>query len=220
MTIQELFALGENGVLSYENFTEFAKQNGMKLVDLSDGKYVSKKKYDDDLSAKDNDITNLNNTINQRDVDLQSVKDKLKEAGTDAVKLSELNDSFTALQTKYADDVKAYKEQLAKQAYEFAVRDFANTKKFTSNAAKRDFISSMMTKNLQMDNGKILGAEDFAVSYSNDNSDAFMAEVPPAPVEQPKPMFVAPTNPENNTPKSLTDLMKLKNDNPEAIISF
>ena len=220
MTIQELFALAKDGILDYEEFTELAKQNGMKLVNLSDGGYVSKKKYEDDLLAKDNDIANLNNTISQRDIDLQGVKDKLKEAGTDATKLNELNDSFGALQKKYADDVKAYKEQLAKQAYEFAVRDFANTKKFSSNAAKRDFINSMLAKNLQMDNGKLIGAEDFTLSYSNDNADAFYVDTPTPVVEQPKPQFVAPTNVDNPAPKSLSDLMRIKNENPDATIVF
>ena len=220
MTIEELFALGENGVLSYENFTEFAKQNGMKLVNLADGGYVSKKKYEDDLAAKNTEVENLNGTISQRDVDLQAIKAQLEAAGTDATKLNELNESFTALQSKYDNDVKAYKAQLAKQAYEFAVKDFANTKKFTSNAAKRDFISSMLAKDLKMDNGKILGAEDFAVAYSTDNSDAFMVETPVTTPEPPKPQFVAPTTPENPAPKTLTEMMKLKNDNPEAIIGF
>ena len=217
MTLKEIFEKSEDGVLTYEQFEEL--KGDSKFVDLSEGGYVSKRKYDNDITAKDTDIETLNNTISQRDVDLQNIKTQLEAAGTDSEKLNALNESFSALQTKYEDDVKAYRAQLAKQAYEFAVRDFANTKKFSSNAAKRDFISTMMSKELKMEDGRIMGAEDFAVAYSNDNSDAFIVDTPPV-VEEVKPQFVAPTNVEVPTPKSLTDLMKLKNDNPDTIISF
>lgn len=219
MTIQEIFSLGEDGVLDYDTFNEIAKQNGMKLVNLSDGGYVSKKKYEDDLAAKDSDITNLNEAISKRDTDLEDIKTKLEAAGTDAQKLADITNSFSDLKTKYENDVKEYQAQLAKQAYEFAVKDFANSKKFSSNAAKRDFISTMMSKGLEMKDGKIVGAEDFAVGYLNDNSDAFMSETPVVDTP-PVPTFVAPVKPVDDAPKSLTDLMRIKNENPDAIIGF
>ena len=82
---------------------------------------------------------------------------------------------------------------MSKQAYEFAVKDFASSKKFTSNAAKRDFINSMIAKELKMDNGRILGADDFVTSYSTENADAFVVEKEDKVPEQPKPSFVSST---------------------------
>lgn len=189
--IKKLFE-GTEG-LTYEGFMAKANEAGIKFANLAEGKYVSKQKYDDDISAKDTQIADLNTTISTRDTDLADIKSQLEQAGVDQTKLTQLTADMTALQTKYNDDVKSYKAKLSKQAYEFAVREFANGKKFTSNAAKRDFVNSMIAKDLKMDNGKILGADDFVTSYSTDNADAFVVDNPDPEPGKGKPTFVNPT---------------------------
>ena len=215
MNIKEIFAKAEteDGKLSFEEFEKLAKDGGAKFTDLSEGKYVSKAKYDDDLKAKDADIEAkenekatlneqieaLNGTITTRDEDLANLQKQLAEAGEDATKLSELNNSFTALQEKYDADIKSYQDKMQQQSYEFAVREFANTKQFTSNAAKRDFVNSMLKKQLSMEDGKILGREDFVEKYAEDNADAFVVESDPepAPIE---PIVEEPTEPTPSEP--------------------
>ena len=217
MTIKELFAGAEGGVLTYEQFEALTKENGIKLADLSEGKYVSKSKYEADLKAKDTELENvnsqietLNGTIATRDKDLEGLQKQLEAAGKDATKIAELNDTITGLQSKYdADrekydaDIKSYQDKLQKQSYEFAVKEFANTKHFSSQAAKRDFVQSMIARGLQMEGDKILGREDFAEKYAEENADAFYVEQPKVEpksqepvVEDMKvdiPQFVAPT---------------------------
>ena len=205
MTIKELFDKGENGTLNYETFEKLMKENNAKFVDLSEGNYVSKDKFDNEVASKDGQITQLNDTIKSRDKDLKDLKAQLSEAGTDAEKLAELQTQFGNLQTQYKQDTDNYKAQLSKQAYEFAVKDFANGKKFSSNAAKRDFVSSMIAKNLKMEGDKILGANDFVTAYSTENADAFIVEQPEPTPEPPKPTFTQPVN----TPKQPQD-----NNNP------
>lgn len=194
MTVKEIFEQAENGTLTWEQFQE--AMGTAKFVDLSEGNYVSKRKYDDDIASKDTQIDQLNSTIKERNKDLAGLKTQLEEAGTDAEKLTQLTGEFDTLKTKYDDDTKAFKAQLKKQAYEFAVKEFAGTKEFTSNAAKRDFIQSMIAKDLKMENDMILGAEDFVTAYSADNADAFVVEEPaPAESQQQanKPQFVNTT---------------------------
>lgn len=217
MTIKELFEKAENGTLTIEQYNAIIAETGAKFVDLSEGNYVSKQKYTDELNTKDARITELTTTIGTRDTDLKALKKQLADAGTDAEKLTALTNDLSAMQDKYKADTKALQAKLDKQAYEFAVKDFANTKKFSSNAAKRDFINSLIAKELQMENGKIMGAEDFVQAYSVDNADAFLVEQEPTPA----PQFVAPlnTNP-TPKPKTLSELMKMKNDNPGANIGF
>ena len=201
MTIKELFDKAENGTLTYEQFETLAKDGGAKFADLSTGAYVSKDKFDNEVSSKDSQITTLNDTIKSRDKDLKDLKAQLKEAGTDSQKLADLETQLGNLQTQYKTDTDNYKSQLSKQAYEFAVKDFANSKKFSSNAAKRDFISSMIAKGLQMEGDKILGADDFVSSYSTDNADAFVVEKQEDTAQQqPKPQFSQTVNPDS-TPK-------------------
>lgn len=222
MNIKEIFDKAENSTLTYEQFEEIAKTSGAKFTDLSEGKYVSKSKYDDDIASKDGSITQLNDTIAQRDKDLSELQIKLNDAGTDATKLSELQTSFDNLQTKYAEDTKAYQQQLADQKYEFAVKEFANSKEFTSQAAKRDFVRSLLNEKLKMKNDVIIGADDFTTAYATDNADAFVikTETSDAPATEqvagtPKPQFVS-TTPGTTAQKapSLTDMMRAANENP------
>ena len=198
MTIKELWekAQTEDGTLTLEQFEGLAKANNVKFADVTDGKYVSINKYQDDLKAKDTEINGLNDTIKSRDTDLADLQKQLGEAGTDAGKLEELNTSLSALQTKYDTDTKALQDRLTKQGYEFAVREFAATKNFSSGAAKRDFINQMIERNLKMskDGKSIMGAEDFVTEYSTDNADAFIVDTPSDPEpDYELPQFVAPT---------------------------
>lgn len=221
MQIKDIFEKGENGTLTYEQFSALAKESKANFTDLSEGNYVSKSKYEDDLKAKDSAIETLNGTIKTRDTDLAELKSKLEEAGTDAEKLSTLSSDFDGLKAKYDADVKAYQAQLKQQAYEFAVKEFANGKKFSSNAAKRDFVNSMIAKSLKMEDGKIIGASDFADSYSKDNADAFITDTPAPAEPTPTPTFSGPTGNTSVPPKqSLSELMKAKNENPNLAVDF
>lgn len=193
MKLKEVFEAAENGALTYEQFEEAAKKAGAKFVDLSEGGYVSSHKYEDDLAAKAKEIETLNGTITTRDTDLEALKKQLEDAGVDATKLQEATESLAALQSKYDGDMKSYKEQLKKQAYEFAVREFTNTQKFSSTAAKRDFERSLLAKELKMDKDKILGADDFVTAYKADNADAFVTEAGGEPEGEDVPHFVHPT---------------------------
>ena len=174
MKIKEVFEGAENGALTYEQFMELAK--GTNFVDLKEGGYVSAAKHNDELASKDKEIELLNSTVSTRDTDLEGLKKQLSEAGADAEKLKELTASFEDLQKRYGDETKSYKEQLKKQAYEFAVKEYANSKIFSSAAAKRDFTKQMLEKALKMEGDKIIGADDFTKLYEEQNADAFMTE--------------------------------------------
>lgn len=223
MNVKELFDKSESGTLTYEEFTKLA--GDAKFVDLNEGEYVSRNKYQSELDAKTREIETLSSTISTRDGDLETLKKQLEEAGTDSTKLDELNAQFTALKDKYDTDTKNYKKQLESQAYDFGVREYANTLKFTSEAAKRDFIQQMNAAKLKMDKDHILGATDFQESYKTSNPDAFVVEEAPKAPEptpaEPKPMFSGTTpGVPAAKPTSLTDMMKMANDNPGAKIDF
>lgn len=192
MNLKDLFEGAENGVLTYEQLKARMDEKNAKFVDLSEGGYVAKQKYTDDLSARDTRITALDEAVKTRDTDLATLKAQLESAGTDATKLTELTTQFSDLQKRYDKDTKALQKQMEEQAYKHAVNDFANAQKFSSQAAKRDFVNSMLSKNLQMENDTIIGATDFMSAYQKENSDAFVVETP-ASNPEPKPQFVGST---------------------------
>ena len=194
MNIKDLFDKAENGILTYDQFEALAKENGLKFADLSDGKYVSKSKYDSDIKgynqqieALNGQIETLNGTITTRDGDLADLRKQLELAGEDKTKLDALNASMSDLQAKYEADTKNYENKLRQQSYEFAVKEYANTQKFTSKAAKRDFIKAMIEKNLKMEGDKLIGGDDFREIYAQENDDAFFVEKEPEPVVEPEP---------------------------------
>ena len=229
MKIKELFDKAE-GAITYEQFEALMKEANAKFTDLNEGNYVSKHKYEDELSAKAKEIETLNGIIGSRDADLTDLRKQLDEAGDGYVKLDELQSAFTDLQGKYDEDTQNYKQQIQHQAYEFAVKEFAATKDFTSAAAKREFIRSMLDADLKMDKkGNILGREDFAASYAEENADSFVTKAPePAVVEapvvnpqpaKPQPQFVSSTpGTVAAKPLSLTEMMIAANENPGLTI--
>ena len=217
MNIKDIFDKAENGTLTFEQFETFVKEGNAKFTDLSEGKYVSKSKYDDDLNAKDGSIKQLNDTIAQRDTDLADLQTKLKNAGTDTTKLAELQTNFDTLQNKYTEDMKAYQDKLAEQKYEFAVREFANNLEFSSQAAKRDFVREMIGESLKMKEDTIIGADDFKKAYEEKNVDAFVSkQEPQAPApatpDAGKPQFIS-TTPGGTAPKqpTLSEMMAAAN---------
>ena len=224
MNVKELFDKAEGGTLTYDEFTKLASENNVKLVDLNEGEYISKHKHQSELDAKAKEIETLNGTITTRDGDLDALKKQLEEAGTDSAKLEDLTTQLNSLKDKYDADTKNYKKQLEGQAYEFAVKEFVSTLKFTSEAAKRDFTRELIDAKLKMDKEHILGADDFTTSYKNNNSDAFVVEAPapePAPAPEVKPQFVGTTPGVPATKSnSLSDMMKMANDNPGMAINF
>jgi small-conductance mechanosensitive channel len=200
MNLKHIFDKAESGVLTYEQFTAAVAENKAKFVDLSEGGYVDKQKYTDDLAARETRIQSLDDTIKTRDADLANLRTQLENAGTDEGKLTDLTNRFNDLQKKYDDDTAAYQKRLQDQAYKYAVNEFADKQKFTSQAAKRDFINTMMAKEFKMENDVIIGASDFVTAYTKDNADAFVVEdSSQASNPAPKPHFVDPTGPQSNT---------------------
>lgn len=222
MDVKEIFdkATSENKSLTYDEFMELAKSSKAKFTDLSEGRYVDRQKYEDDLAKKDTEITTLNDTINQRNSDLTDLKTQLENAGNDATKLEELTGNLTALQSKYDADTKALNDKLSAQAYEFAVRDFAGTQKFSSKAARREFEREMIAKNLPIEDGRIMGADDFAKAYAKNDPDAFVQDKKPSTPDAPH--FAAPTGGDKNkgSKMSLTEMMRRKNEDPNFVVNF
>ena len=49
MTIKELFDKAESGTLDYSTFEKLMKEGNAKFVDLSEGGYVSKDKFENEI---------------------------------------------------------------------------------------------------------------------------------------------------------------------------
>lgn len=206
--LKALFDEVEGGKLGYDELKAACENAKIKLANLSTGDYVGKQKYADDINARDTRISTLEDTLATRDSDLAQVKEQLKDAGVNKEKLSSLTSQLEGLQSKYDADTKKLADDMMKQKKNYAVRDFANTKKFTSQAARRDFENYMLSKDFSLsDDGTLMGGDDFVAEYSKDNADAFVVETNDTQEAKqsanPLPQFVAPTpGNSNNSDKS------------------
>lgn len=173
-----------------ENYKTQAEVNNLN------GKLTKAESERDALQVKYND------DIKQRDTDLAELKQKLADAGTDAETLKNLQGEFDTLKTTYANAQTEYKKALDKQAYEYAVREKTNSIQFTSNSAKKAFLNDALAKNLTMDNGNILGFDDFVNAYKEQDAGAFVVETT---TDEPKPPMFGSKSTKKDEPSPKAD---------------
>ena len=171
-----LKALFSNGPLTFEQFEAAVKEQKMNIVNLADGGYVSKSKYDDTVNGLKGQVTELQGQITSRDGDLTSLREQLTAAQADAGKLGAVQQSLADLQTKYNTDKTDYENKLTRQAYEYMVRERANSLQFSSASAKKAFLQEAIGKDFKVDGESLLGYEDFVTKYKADDPGAFAAE--------------------------------------------
>ena len=211
----------KDGALTYDELLTAVKEAKMNVVDIADGSYVSKTKFDNKVNALSQQVTDLQEQVTQRDTDLAGLNEKLTAAQADASKLSEAQTELTGLQSKYETDKQEWEAKSARQAYEFMVRERANALKFTSPAAKRDFIGQANEKGFKVDGESLLGYDDFVTKYTADNPGALVEEKPAGDPTPTPPTIVIPNNgPKVSQKKGLMEMMKAKNENPSMVVDF
>lgn len=211
----------KDGALTYDELLTAVKEAKMNVVDISDGSYVSKTKFDNKVNALSQQVTDLQEQVTQRDTDLAGLNEKLTAAQADASKLSDAQAELTGLQSKYETDKQEWEAKSARQAYEFMVRERANALKFTSPAAKRDFIGQANEKGFKVDGESLLGYDDFVTKYTADNPGALVEEKPAGDPTPTPPTIVIPNNgPKVSQKKGLMEMMKAKNENPNMVVDF
>lgn len=218
-----LKALFGDEALTYDQLAAKVAEGKLNVVNIADGSYVSRNKFDDTVNGLKSQVTDLQGQIAQRDTDLAGLNEQLTAAQADAGQLAEAQKQLSALQSKYDKDSKAWEAKNAQQAYEYAIRSKAGELKFTSAAAKKDFIREAIAQGFKMDGDTLMGYTDFVAKYQENDPGAFVKETPAA---DPKPADPAPTivlpGKSNPSPHkmSLSEAMKAKNENPNFEVSF
>ena len=216
-----LKVLFESGALTYEQFAAKVKEAGFNVVNIADGSYVSRNKFNDTVNGLKTQVADLQGQIEQRDTDLAGLNDKLTAAKADVGKLTEAQKQLTALQTKYDEDSKAWEAKNAQQAYEYAVRTAAGKEKFSSTAAQKMFVEEAIKQGFKMDGETLMGYTDFLAKYKAEDPGAFAVEAPAPKDPDPVPTIVLPGK-SNPAPKkmSLSEAMRMKNENPDFKVNF
>lgn len=169
------------GPLDYAAFVKAVGDKGLNLADLSQGEYVSRSKYDTDVGKYKGQAEDLTAQIAKRDSDLKDLNTALTAAQADASKYAEAQSQLTTLQTTYADEKAAYEQRLKDQDYSFRVKTAAGDLKFSSKAAKNEFIRQAVEKKFKVDGDTLVGYQEFLKQYQTDDPGAFAAPEEPKP---------------------------------------
>lgn len=185
--------------LEKEAIDKIMAENG---ADIESARSSEKGKFDAERTALQGQISDLQGQISQRDTDLSTLNEKLTAAQTDAGKLTEVQTAFAGLQTKYDTERQQWQEKSAQQAYEFMVRERANGIRFSSAAAKKEFVRDAIGKKFQVDGDTLLGFEDYVSKYKAADPGAFQADdpEPQEPSAAKKPDIVLPPSGPKPTP--------------------
>lgn len=165
--------------ISEVNAAQPDKTKHVRLVDLSEGGYVNKDKFDAKVNGLSQQVSDLQGQISQRDTDIANLQTQLSSNADAAGQLTSAQEALTNLQTKYNDEKVLWEQKNAQQAYDFAIRERANALKFSSNAAKKEFIREAIAAKFTQDGETLVGYNDFVESYKKNDPTAFAAEESP-----------------------------------------
>lgn len=114
------------------------------------------------------------NDLKQQITTLTAERDTARNNLSDAnKKLEGYDPEWKTKAEKAENDAKAQVEELQK---DFAAQTAAAGVKFSSESAKRAFLSDLKAKKLPLQDGKLLGFEDYLKSYRESDPDAFAPE--------------------------------------------
>lgn len=190
---------------SYNTLSEDIK-NQYKDIDLVDSsKYVEKTKFDEVKQAK----KQLETDIKDRDTQLETLKKSAGDNATLKQQIEQLQNDNKKKDEEYQAELKDLK---LTNAIKLAITD---------SAQDIDLVSGLIDKSklILSEDGKVTGLDEQITGLKESKSFLFKST---ETTNNTNIQFSKSTNGGNNgsTPKSLSELMQAKNDNPNMEISF
>lgn len=105
---------------------------------------------------------------------LKDANDKIK--GFAEIDVDKIKAEVDEWKEKYETDTKNLQDSLTQKEYEYAIKENTNGLKFSSEGAKKSFIRDLTEKGLKLENGNLLGFDDYVKSYQETDPNSFMKE--------------------------------------------
>ena len=138
-----------------------------EMEEILAGDFISVQEHERKIKRVEEDRDKFKNDFETASETLKGFEGKDFEALTK--ELAEAKESL-------ANSEKEYKAAIEKRDYQDAIQELTKDLKFTSNSAKKAFLSELESNPLQMRDGKVLGFDDFLKGYKESDSDAFVKE--------------------------------------------
>lgn len=197
---------GKEVNLPDEVIESIMKENGTDVENTKTKLNGQIEKLQTQLTAKDEQLTNVNSEIEKfKGMNIEEIQKQVETLKTQ-------NADFA---TKSKADNEAWEKKLADQARDFKLNEVVNTLKFPNELTKKAFMSELKEKNLPLEGEKFLGFDDYVKEVGEKNPGIFVVEQAPTQ-EKPLPEFTTPKT-QSTQPKakmSLIEMMKMKNENP------
>lgn len=143
---------------------DISKENLDAIMDL----------HSADVGAHKQNVTALTTERDQLKTQLEEANKQIqsyKDMDIEAVKKSAAD-----WEAKHAADTKALQDKLDAANYGFGVERAVAGLKFSSTAAKNQFVADLTAKKLPLQEGKLLGLDDYVKGYRESDPGAFLPE--------------------------------------------
>lgn len=157
------------------------KREFLESLDLGEGVKLPKSAIDAIMAENGKDIEAKNNTITTLTTERDGLQAQLSAAKTEIQSYKDMDiDGIKAKasewEAKYNQETQALKDQLGAAKYGFAVKEATAGIKFSSESARKAFVADLTAKKLPLQEGKLLGLDDFTKAYQESDPDAFLLE--------------------------------------------
>lgn len=160
---EELYSQTKTKVDSYN---QEHKDKPLKLVNLSEGNYISKEKFD----SKETELKNLNEQLTNANNEIKSYKD---------MDIESIKKSATDWETKYNDLVKSQEAAKKEEIKSQRVNDFFKDIKFSSESAKAGIMAKFNEQDFKYDEkaSKYQGASEWLEEMKKTDAGAFKSNI-------------------------------------------
>lgn len=159
------------------------KRDYLKNLDIGGGAHLSDELIDQIMAEDGKAKADLQSTINTLTTERDGLKAQLSDANTAIQSYKDMDidgikQAATDWETKYNTDTQALKDQLEGVKYSHAVENAVGGMKFTSSSARKAFMADLTDKHLTLQDGKLLGLDDFTKGYRESDPGAFAPDEP------------------------------------------
>ncbi len=150
-------------LLGADLFNQVKEKLGSKTLLINENNYINKQKFDD-----------LNDDKKALEKQLEEANTKIEELSK--VDTADLQKEIDDWKTKYETDTKSLNDKISKREYEYVINDLVREIKFSSESAKKSFVNDLLQKELKLEDGKLLGFDDYKKAYEENDPNAFFVE--------------------------------------------
>ena len=169
-------------------------------------------------------INEFDKRVSKLETERDGYKEQLETAtetlkGFEGIKSEELQAEVEKYKKAAAEQEENFRQELEKRDFSDALDKAIGEYKFSSEYAKKSVMEEIKGAGLKLVDGKIIGLNDMMESIKGKDASAFVDEGKEK-LEQNKARFTKQTEPSKDGNKiSMSELMKMKNDNPDMDIT-